>query len=143
MILRFVNLSLLVLFPVAWSAPLLRAGLLPFFGGSEITVLSGLAELWQADPALAVLVALFALVAPYAKTLSLMGLQFGWLTTRAMPVVKVLGRLAMADIFLIALYIIAAKGVGVGYVETAWGLWLFTGCVLTSLAVTYLTPVQH
>ncbi len=143
MILRLANLSLLVLFPIAWSAPLLRAGLLPFFGGSEITVLSGLAELWQADPALAVLVALFALVAPYAKTLSLMGLQFGWLTTRAMPVVKVLGRLAMADIFLIALYIIAAKGVGVGYVETAWGLWLFTGCILLSLAVTYLSPQRQ
>ncbi|AVO37065.1 paraquat-inducible protein A [Pukyongiella litopenaei] len=143
MILRLVNLSLLVLFPVAWTAPLLRAGLLPFFGGSEITVLSGLAELWQVDPALAALVALFALFAPYAKTLSLMGVQFGWLTARAMPVVKVMGRLAMADIFLIALYILAAKGVGVGYVETAWGLWLFTGCVLTSLAVTYLTPLRN
>jgi hypothetical protein len=45
----------------------------------------------------------------------------------------------MADIFLIALYIVAAKGVGVGRVETAWGLWLFTACVLGSLLVAHLT----
>ena len=46
----------------------------------------------------------------------------------------------MADIFLVALYIIAAKGIGIGYVETAWGLWLFTACILLSLLATYLTP---
>jgi len=26
------NLMLLVLFPISWGAPLMRAGLLPFFG---------------------------------------------------------------------------------------------------------------
>jgi paraquat-inducible protein A len=45
----------------------------------------------------------------------------------------------MADVFLIALYIVAAKGVGVGRLETAWGLWLFTACVLGSLVVAHLT----
>lgn len=39
----------------------------------------------------------------------------------------------MADVFLIALYILLAKGVGVGYVEPAWGLWLFTACVGVSI----------
>ncbi|MCZ8150952.1 MAG: paraquat-inducible membrane protein A, partial [Rhodobacteraceae bacterium] len=47
------NLSLLILFPVAWFAPLLRAGLLPLFGLSEISVVSGLQSLWATDPALA------------------------------------------------------------------------------------------
>ena len=46
-----------------------------------------------------------------------------------------LGKLAMADIFLIALYIVIAKGVGVGTVETAWGLYLFTGCIIASLGI--------
>ena len=45
----------------------------------------------------------------------------------------------MADVFLIALYIVIAKGVGVGRLETAWGLWLFTGCILAALAVSTLT----
>ena len=136
--LKAANLLLLVLFPVAWFAPLLRAGLLPFFRLDEISVISGLAVLCREDPPLAVLVALFALVAPVAKGVLLATVQFGG-SRRLLPAVHLLGRLAMADIFLIALYIVAAKGVGVGRVETAWGLWLFTFCVLGSLAVAHLT----
>jgi uncharacterized paraquat-inducible protein A len=133
------NLALLVVFPIAWSAPLMRAGLLPLFGLSEITVLSGLAALWDSDRALAVIVALFAIVAPYAKTLALAGVQLGVLPARLLGPVQWLGRLAMADIFLIAIYIVVVKGVGVGRVETAWGLYLFTGAVLASLALSHLT----
>jgi uncharacterized paraquat-inducible protein A len=136
--LKAANLLLLVLFPVAWFAPLLRAGLLPFFGMDEISVISGLGVLMEEAPLLALLVALFALVAPMAKSLALAAVQWGG-SRRLMHLVHLLGRLAMADIFLIALYIVAAKGVGVGRVETAWGLWLFTACVLGSLAVAHLT----
>jgi paraquat-inducible protein A len=137
------NLALLIAFPVAWAAPVARAGLLPFFGMSEISVLSGIGVLWNSEPLLACLVVLLALVAPYAKTLGLMGVQFGWLTARALPVIKFLGRLAFADIFLLALYIVIAKGVGVGRVEAAWGLWLFTGCVLLSYLLSHLGPVRR
>jgi uncharacterized paraquat-inducible protein A len=136
--LKAANLVLLALFPVAWFAPLLRAGLLPFFGMDEISVISGLAVLWEDAPLLAVLVAAFALAAPIAKSLLLAAVQWGG-PARLLGAVHVLGRLAMADIFLIALYIVAAKGVGVGRVETAWGLWLFTACVLGSLLVAHLT----
>ena len=136
--LKAANLVLLALFPVAWFAPLLRAGLLPFFGMDEISVISGLSVLWEEEPPLALLVALFALVAPVAKSLALAVVQWGG-PRRLLHAVHILGRLAMADIFLIALYIVAAKGVGVGRVETAWGLWLFTACVLGSLLVAHLT----
>jgi uncharacterized paraquat-inducible protein A len=130
------NLILLVLYPVAWAAPLLRAGLLPLFGMSEISVLSGLAALLQSDRALALVVAVFALLAPYAKTLGLAARHFGLVSARALPTLELAGRLAMADIFLIAIYITVAKGIGVGRVEVAWGLWLFTACILASLALT-------
>lgn len=131
------NLSLLILFPVAWFAPLLRAGLLPLFGLSEISVITGLQSLWDTDPALALLVALLALAAPYAKVLGLALLDFHLLSPRALPALRLMGRLAMADIFLIALYIVLAKGTGIGTVETAWGLWLFTACVILSLVLTH------
>lgn len=137
--LRLANLVLLVLFPVAWFAPLLRAGLLPLFGLSEISVITGLQSLWQTDVFLALLVTVFALFAPYLKTLGLALVQFGLLDNRVMPVLTVLGKLAMADIFLIALYITVAKGIGVGRIETAWGLYLFTACILTSLAIGLLS----
>jgi paraquat-inducible protein A len=131
------NLALLVLFPVAWAAPLLRAGLLPMFGLSEISVLTGLQSLWDTDPVLALLVGLLALVAPYAKTLGLALLDFGLLPASALPALRLLSRLAMADVFLIALYIVLAKGTGFGTVQVAWGLYLFTACILLSLALSH------
>lgn len=131
------NLSLLILFPVAWFAPLLRAGLLPLFGLSEISVVTGLQSLWATDPALALLVSFLALFAPYAKVLGLALIDFRLLSPRALPALRVLGRLAMADIFLVALYIVLAKGPGFGTIETAWGLWLFTACVGLSLLLSH------
>ena len=135
------NLLLLVLFPVAWFAPLLRAGLLPLFGLSEISVISGLQSLWGSDVALALLVTMLAIFAPYLKTLGLMLLHFGLLSPRVLPALHILGKLAMADMFLIALYVVVVKGVGMAHVETAWGLYLFTGCILLSVALSMLaTP---
>ena len=132
------NLALLVLFPLAWSAPLLRAGLLPIFGLDTISVLSGIAALARTDPLLAALVALFAIVAPLTKIVGRAAVDFGRASPRWLGPLHALGRLAMADIFLIALYIVVAKGVGVGRIETGWGLYLLTGCVLASLALSHL-----
>jgi len=136
---RWINLALLVLFPVSWTAPLLRAGLLPLFGLTEISVLTGLGALWETDLFLALIVAVFALVAPLAKTLGLALIHFDRLSARLAPTMAFLGKLAMADIFLIALYVTAIKGVGVGRIEIAWGLYLFTACILTSLWVSWKT----
>jgi uncharacterized paraquat-inducible protein A len=137
---RYANLALLILFPVAWFAPLLRAGIaLPLFGLSEISIISGLQELWQSDVYLALLVTVFALFAPYLKTIGLALVQFDLLAARALPALHLLGKLAMADIFLIALYIIVVKGVGLARVEVAWGLYLFSACVLASISIGHLT----
>ena len=138
-VLKALNLTLLILFPIAWFAPLLRAGILPLFSLNEISIMSGLRSLWQSDPILALLVTALAIFAPYAKTIALALVQFGWFTTQALPTLTWLGKLAMADIFLISLYIVIVKGIGIGRVETAWGLWLFTFCVLLSLAVSIFT----
>lgn len=132
------NLALLLLFPVAWFAPLLRAAVLPIFGLSEISVISGLQALWETDAALALLVTFFAIFAPYLKTIGLALLHFRLLSPRVLPALHILGKLAMADVFLIALYIVVVKGVGMATVETAWGLYLFTGCILASLTLSLL-----
>lgn len=140
-----INLLLLLLYPASWLAPIARAGFLPFFSGlpyfsgNEITVLGGVRDLWRSDASLAALVALFAIVIPYGKTLCLAAIHFGRLGPRALPLIEIVGKLSMADVFLIALYIVLVKGVGIGRVVSAWGLWLFTGCVLTSIWVAYET----
>ncbi len=130
---KYLNLALLVAFPIAWFAPLMRAGLLPLFGLSEISVISGLQSLWDSDVLLALLVTFCAIFAPLLKVLGRALRDFGLLDPRAEPALVILGKLAMADIFLIALYIVLVKGIGLATVETAWGLYLFSACILTSI----------
>ena len=142
MILRLLTLSLLILYPVAWFAPLMRAGLLPIFGLSEISVITGLQSLWGSDVILALTVTIFAIFAPYLKTIGLALVQWDLLDAKVQPVLQVLGKLAMADVFLIALYITLAKGIGYATIETAWGLYLFTGCILASIALSLWTARQ-
>ena len=138
--LRIANLALLILFPLAWFAPLMRAGLLPLFGLSEISVISGLQSLWGSDVFLALIVTAFALFAPYLKTIGLALLHFNLASPKLMPALSWLSKLAMADIFLIALYVVVTKGVGIGKIEIAWGLYLFTACIIASIAISCLTP---
>ena len=143
MTLRLATLSLLILYPIAWFAPLMRAGLLPIFGLSEISMITGLQSLWASDVALALIVTAFALFAPYLKTIGTALIQWDLLDPRAQPALHVLGKLAMADIFLIALYITLAKGISYATIEVAWGLYLFTGCILASITLGLLTERQQ
>jgi paraquat-inducible protein A len=135
---KAINLALLILFPIAWFAPLLRAGLLPMFGLDEISVITGLQSLWESDVALALLVTIMAIFAPWLKTIGLALLHFRLLSPRVLPALNILGKLAMADVFLIALYIVVVKGVGMATVEVAWGLYLFTACILASMWVSFV-----
>lgn len=137
------NLGLLVLYPVAWFAPLMRAGInLPLFGMDEISVVTGLQALWRTDVVLALVVTVLALFAPWLKTIGLALVHFGLGSPRLLGALNLVGRLAMADVFLIALYIVIVKGVGLARVEVAWGLYLFTGCILASVAIGHLTERQ-
>ena len=135
-----VNLALLVIYPIAWFAPLATAGMFPWlFKGKAISILGGIGDLMEADIALAILVALFAVLIPYAKTIALAMIHAGKIGPGKLWLIDVIGKLSMADVFLIALYIVMVKGVGVGSVATAWGLWLFTLCVLASMWVSWAT----
>lgn len=141
-VVKYTNLALLVLYPIAWWAPMLKAGLLPLFKLKEISVLTGLQSLWGTDIFLAVAVTFFALVAPYIKTIGMALIHFNLASPKLQPILGFMGKLAMADIFLVALYIVIAKGVGVGRLETAWGLYLFTFCVVLSLVISFFDKRQ-
>ena len=112
--LKICNLLLLVLFPVSWFAPLMHAGILPLFGLSEITILSGLQSLWALDVISALVVTVFAIFTPFLKTWATALVQFGFLSEKAQPLLVVLSKFAMADIFLLAIYINVIKGIGLG-----------------------------
>ena len=141
--LKLANLALLIMFPLAWFAPLMRAGLLPLFGLDEISVIPGLQSLWGTDVILALIVTTFAIFAPWLKTLGLALIHFNLASPKLLPALHIMGRLAMADIFLIALYIVLVKGIGLATIEVAWGLYFFTALILASLAISILTAKQH
>jgi uncharacterized paraquat-inducible protein A len=117
----------------------MRAGLLPFFSLDEISIITGIGDLWSKDIFLALIVSFFALISPMLKVIGTALIQFGKLHEKARPILSILGKLAMADVFLVAIYIVITKGVGVGRLETAWGLYLFTFCVLLSYAITLMS----
>lgn len=147
---KILNLALVVAFPIAWFAPLIKTGLLPqwqmpaWLGGSTlfepdtITVISGLQKLWESDVFLAIAVTFFALVAPMLKCLGMALIHFNLLSGATQPTITMMGKLAMADIFILALYVVIAKGIGIGQIEIAWGLYLFTGAVIASLVVSFI-----
>lgn len=117
----------------------MHAGFLPLFSLSEITILSGLQSLWSSDVILALIVTFFAIFTPLLKTLATALVQFGYLSEKVQPALGLLGKLAMADVFLVALYITVIKGIGFGRIEIAWGLYLFTFCVITSLVIQFFS----
>jgi len=142
-VLKIANLSLLILFPIAWFAPLMNSGLLPFLSLTENSIMSALQGIWEHDIYLALLMTFFAIFAPYIKVIGVALIQFDLLSPKLLPPLSFIGKLAMADVFLIAIYIVLYTGISVagvsGRVETAWGLYLFTGCVIASYTISFLS----
>ena len=126
------------MFPVAWLAPLAAAGLdLPFFDMETIGIISGILKLVETDVFLAGFVMLFAVIIPYVKSLVLVFAQFGLLEKESrmkmLNIVGIVGKWSCADVFLICLYVMFAKGIGFVGIDIAWGMYLFTGLVVTSM----------
>ena len=76
-VVKYLNLTLLILIQFL-GFPLMSAGLLPLFGMSEITIISGILTLWQDDPFLSLIVILFAVLLPMEKLCVRPRLISGW-----------------------------------------------------------------
>lgn len=140
-LLKIANLALLGLFPLVWGAPLLSTEILWIFSSSPVSVFSGIGDLYETDLFLCVIVVLFAVVMPYAKTMLLVFAQFseGETARRLTPLLELMGRLSMTDVFLIAIYVLVYKGIGLGAVRIEWGLYAFTALVLSSIWIGWAT----
>lgn len=127
-------LSLLAIPPI-WTLPLFTARI-PWLVRHEVSILSGLRELWGMDLVLFAAVLLFAVAAPVAKALAMTGLWYlapAAAARRWLPRLAPLHKLAMAEVFLVAVVLVGFKGVGLGRVEVGWGLYALTASVLSSL----------
>jgi len=129
----------LVALPFTWFLPLFRTELLVFLD-NEVTVMGAARTLLKADLLLFAVIVLFGMIVPVAK---LVALLHAW---TILPREKARGwigglnkisKFSMLDIFLIAVTIVGLKGVGLGKVETAYGLYAFAGVVLMILALSF------
>jgi len=133
----------LIALPFTWFLPLFRTELLVFLD-NEVTVIGAAKTLFKADLALFAVIVLFGMVVPVAK---LAGLVYAWaLQPRAQGRASIgalskISKFSMLDLFLIAVTIVGLKGVGLGKVEIAYGLYAFAGAVLMILALSFWAQI--
>lgn len=138
LILPLLALALATL-PFTWFLPLFRTELLIFLD-NEVTVIGAARTLLKADLLLFAVIVLFGMMVPVAK---LAGLIFAWAmlpreTGRAwIGALNKISKFSMLDLFLIAVTIVGLKGVGLGKVEIAYGLYAFAAVVLMILALSF------
>lgn len=138
-----IGLSALVLaaLPIAWFAPLfsLKVKYRFWADATDFSVISTLQILWKDDPFIALLVSFFALFFPVLKLIGIITIEAGLLSERLKPGLDLMGRFAMADVFLIALAIAMVKGLDGGDLTVLWGFWAFSGLIITSILIGFLS----
>jgi paraquat-inducible protein A len=129
----------LLALPLCWSLPLFRTEWLYVFG-DEVSVAGAVRSLAATDWALCAVVVVFGIVAPVAKILALLHAWY------LLPARKAYGRIALAarfgkfsmlDVMLVAVSIVALKGIGLGSVAVAPGLYAYAAVVLTVMALSF------
>lgn len=129
----------LIALPFTWFLPLFRTELLVFLD-NEVTVIGAARTLFKADLLLFAVIVLFGMVVPVAK---LAGLIYAWAIQpcakgrASIGALNKISKFSMLDIFLIAVTIVGLKGVGLGEVEIAYGLYAFAAVVLMILALSF------
>ena len=127
----------LVLFGYVLFEPLLVTRI-SFIRRQEIVLVQAAYDLYQTDIVLFLVVFFFGIFAPAVKMLASAGAWYLLDVRHALQLQKViiiLGKLAMLDIMLIAIYIVAIKGVGIGSVDIMPGLYFYVALVISSFFV--------
>jgi uncharacterized paraquat-inducible protein A len=127
----------LVALPISWHLPLFRTEWLVFLE-NDVTLLGAVRTLAATDLFLCAIVVLFGMAIPFMK---LAALLYAWLampaeTARAwIDAIGKVSKFAMLDVLLLALVIVGLKGVGMGKVSVAYGLYVYASVVMLVLLV--------
>lgn len=129
-----------ILFALGLILPLMTFEKLFFFEENP-SLLGIVGSLWESNVALALLVALFSIVFPFAKmvavtaeALTLPGAEGGGFAR----LVPFLTKWSMMDVMLVAIVIAAAKTSGLANAFTEAGLWCYAGAALTTTVIQWM-----
>lgn len=132
-----ISLLLLALLPGVFFVPLLSTGFW-FFSKSNLTLAHAVYELYSTDKLLFAIVAVSGILFPFMK--SIMS-AYCWYCVpilnveRHLAALAYVAKLSMLDIMLLAVFVVAFKGVGVGSVHVKYGLYVYAAVVVLSLIV--------
>jgi uncharacterized paraquat-inducible protein A len=129
-----------VSFPFVLFLPLLSTRI-PLISHNEIVLAFLAYDLFYADKFLFVVVFVFGMVVPVCKMLCAVLCWYRFdraVAQRCLPALSLLSKLSMLDVMLLAVFIVAFKGLGVGVVSIRYGLYAYVVLVLCSLFLTLL-----
>jgi paraquat-inducible protein A len=127
----------LVLFGYVLFEPLLVTRI-SFIRRQEIMLAQAAYDLYQTDTLLFLVVFFFGIVAPGLKMIASAGAWYFLDVCHAKKIqrwIVFLGKLSMLDIMLIAIIVVAIKGVGIGSIDILPGLYVYIALVLSSFFV--------
>ena len=135
-------LSLLniILFGYVLFQPLVTTRI-SFFIRNDISLWQAAADLYRIDKFLFVVVVLMGVVAPAIKMFAMTFVWYFGGLSRAPHYLKwlvLLGRLSMLDVLLLAILIVAFKGIGIGSVEIKPGFYFYIVLVVSFLLLSLL-----
>lgn len=135
--------AIIVLFGYVLFEPLVVSRI-PFIRRNDIVLLSVARDLYRIDLFLFCVVCVFGILMPAVKMLATVVVWYlvdcGW-ARRLLPMIGLAGKLSMMDVMLLAILVVAIKGIGIGSVEVRSGLYLYAALILVSLA--HSLAIQH
>lgn len=138
------NLALLVLFPIAWFAPLIeyQAGIwwLPFSNQSgQKSTIQALALLWDANLILALSITILVLIVPILKIIGSLLVMFGILAHSIQPALSYFGKISSIEIFVASILIVVATEMSALEITALWGTYFLLGCVTLSFILQFFS----
>lgn len=130
-----ISLLILAVLPIVFFIPLLTTSLW-FFTRTNITLTHAISDLFRIDKFLFAIVVVFGVVFPFFKAIMsvLCWYHFEISTLeRHLRVLSYIAKLSMLDVMLLAFFVVAFKGVGIGTVQVEYGLYVYASLVMASL----------
>ena len=133
-----ISLLILASLPIVFFVPLLTTRFW-YFMRTDITLAHAITDLFRIDKFLFAIVVVFGLVFPFLKAImsALCWYYFDISRTeRYLEVLSSIAKLSMLDVMLLALFVVAFKGLGIETVDIRYGLYVYASLVIASLFLT-------
>lgn len=141
-----ISLLILASFPIIFFVPLLTTNFW-FFTHTDITLAHAISDLFRIDKFLFAVVVIFGVVFPFLKSFIGVLCWYYFETStveRYLGILSYIAKLSMLDVMLLAIFVVAFKGVGIGTVHVRYGLYIYVVLVMGSLLLNLaMTPAAR